>query len=107
MMVFLRNNFGTPVGLPGDYNSDNRVDAADYAVWKKNVGTTNSAADGNGDGVVDDKDLDIWRAYFGKTFTPATGSGLDTSNAVPEPTPWVLTLLTAAVHLVRRPSRCL
>ena len=71
MMVFLRNNFGTPVGLPGDYNNDNRVDTADYALWRKTAGTTNLAADGNGDGIVDTKDFDVWRAYFGKTFTPA------------------------------------
>ena len=76
MMVYLRNNFGTPVGLPGDYNIDNRVDTADYIVWRKTVGTTNLAADGNGDGTIDAKDYDVWRAYFGKTFTPSgAGSG--------------------------------
>jgi autotransporter-associated beta strand protein len=30
------------IGLTGDYNSDGTVDAADYVVWRKNDGTTNS-----------------------------------------------------------------
>ncbi len=82
MMVFLRNNFGTPVGLPGDYNNDNRVGAADYAVWRKSVGTTNLAADGNGDGTIDTKDYDVWRAYFGQTFTPPGSSATGSPSAL-------------------------
>jgi GxGYxY sequence motif in domain of unknown function N-terminal/GxGYxYP putative glycoside hydrolase C-terminal domain len=102
LMVILRNNFGTPVGLPGDYNNDNRVDAADYILWRKTAGTSNLAADGNNDGVVDTKDFDIWRSYFGKTFTPAAGSvatgfpGLSlpkSASALPIPEPASLTLL--------------
>ncbi len=96
IMVFLRNNFGTPVGLPGDYNNDNRVDAADYLVWRKTVGTTDLAADGNGDGTIDTKDLDVWRSHFGKTFTPAAGSeAVETSNTIPEPTTLFLLFLAA------------
>ncbi len=106
IMVFLRNNFGTPVGLPGDYNNDNRVDSADYLVWRKAVGTTNLAADGNGDGTIDTKDFDVWRSYFGKTFTPASGSGAEasttSSNAVPEPSTSVLLALCLAAFIRSR-----
>lgn len=28
-----------PAGIPGDFNSDGRVDSADYVVWRKNLGT--------------------------------------------------------------------
>ena len=43
--------FGTEAVIPGDYNSDGKVDAADYTIWRDNENSTsNLAADGNGDG---------------------------------------------------------
>jgi hypothetical protein len=60
----------TPPGLPGDYNQDNIVDAADYVVWRKTLGTTvapiYSGADGDGDGAIDQDDYGVWRAHFGQ-----------------------------------------
>ena len=115
MMVFLRNNFGTPVGLPGDYNNDNRVDTADYIVWRKTIGTsTNLAADGNGDGTIDTKDYEVWRAYFAKTFTSsgagsgATGSASELPSAIPEPPPLllILTILTASGGILIKRRSC-
>jgi hypothetical protein len=54
--------------LPGDYNNDGSVDAADYVVWRK---TDNSPAGYN-----------TWRTNFGRT----AGSGSAISGAaVPEP----------------------
>ena len=40
-----------PNVLPGDYNSDHYVNAADYVVWRDSLGKTgvNLTADGNGD----------------------------------------------------------
>src|SRR5262245_34922411 len=70
--------------LLGDYNGDGTVDAGDYAVWRKSIGsTTNLAADGNGDGVVNQRDFDVWRAHFGQTV--GNGSALNTITSVPEP----------------------
>ena len=40
LMVHLRNNFGTPVSVPGDYNDNGIVDAADYTVWRDHLGQT-------------------------------------------------------------------
>jgi hypothetical protein len=55
--------------LRGDYNSDGTVDAADYVVWRKTLGsTTDLAADGNGDGRVDEADLDMWKANLGQSL---------------------------------------
>ena len=35
--------------LTGDFNNDNKVDAADYVIWRKTLGsTTNLQADANG-----------------------------------------------------------
>ena len=71
------------VGLPGDYNNDGNVDAADYVVWRKTFGQTGAflPADGDGSGTVDQADYAMWRANFGATSTAA----LNSSGQVPEP----------------------
>lgn len=59
--------------LPGDYNLDNIVDAADYVLWRRTQGSSvpaYSGADGNGDGVINPADYDVWRAHFGEVYTP-------------------------------------
>lgn len=72
--------------LPGDYNHDDRVDAADYTVWKKTFGSsTMLAADGSGNRAIDQADYDVWRRNFG--LIVAAG-GLSVSN-LPEPNGWV------------------
>ncbi len=64
-------------GLTGDYNNDNKVDAADYVLWRKS-------------GINGQQGYDDWRANFGD-MSPV-GSGL-ASGAVPEPsTLWLLTI---------------
>jgi hypothetical protein len=58
--------------IPGDFNADGVVNAADYAVWRKGLGTTYAQSDFN-----------VWRANFGQ---PAgSGAGTIASAAVPEP----------------------
>jgi hypothetical protein len=83
----------TPVGpaLPGDYNLDGRVNAADYIAWRNTEGDTVTAfsgADGNGDGQVADADYELWRMNFGNTLPPpaaTNGSGGSESRGVEEP----------------------
>jgi CSLREA domain-containing protein len=67
--------------LPGDYNRNGSVDAADYALWRKTLGASGlsaySGADGDGDGTVDQDDFGVWRANFGKSLPgPASASSL-------------------------------
>ena len=65
--------------LPGDYNLDNRVDLADYPMWRNTLGaevTPYSGADGNGDGLVDADDYLVWKQNFGNV---AVASGSTTS----------------------------
>jgi hypothetical protein len=82
---------------PGDYNSDDVVDAADYALWRRNEGsTTDLRADGNGNGVIDSGDYDVWRSHFGTTY----GSGVSLVS-VPEPLGQVLYVICSLGGLVR------
>jgi len=85
----------------GDYNGDGTVDASDYTLWRKSIGsTTNLAADGNNNGVIDNGDFDVWRAHFGQTA--GTGTGLNTIASVPEPASGLLVVFGSCVLVARR-----
>jgi hypothetical protein len=74
--------------LPGDYNLDGRVNAADYVVWRNTEGdsvTPFSGADGDGNGVVDQADYNVWRTHFGQTMGAGSGSAAVRSSAPVEP----------------------
>ncbi|MCC7086617.1 MAG: hypothetical protein IT427_16585 [Pirellulales bacterium] len=68
----------TPVGVPGDYNGNGTVDAADYVLWR-NGGPLQNEVDTPG--VVNAADYTAWQARFGNT----SGSGSLAISAVPEP----------------------
>ncbi len=57
-------------GLPGDYNFDGAVDAADYVVWRKGPGYL-------------PLHYDLWRTHFGDPSGSGAGA---TISSVPEPT---------------------
>ena len=62
--------------LPGDYNRDQHVDAADFVLWRKTVGqgtTPFAGADGDGDSIIGPGDYNVWRAHFGES-APAGAS---------------------------------
>lgn len=70
-----------PPVLIGDYNNDGVVDAADYTVWRDNLGgATLTNRDSANTGAVSMADYASWAAHFGNT----AGAG-STSGAVPEP----------------------
>jgi hypothetical protein len=67
---------------PGDFNQDGTVDAADYVVWRKGVGTTYTQ-----------DDYDAWRANFGTSLLAGSGSAIPSAEslpAVPEPATFVI-----------------
>jgi hypothetical protein len=70
----------------GDFNQNGVVDAADYVLWRRQLGTTGvtpySGADGSGNGSVGPEDYGVWREHFGQTSpSPAAGSSLGSATA--------------------------
>ncbi len=76
--------FGTTL-IPGDFNHDNQVDAADYAVWRAGLGT-----------IYTQDDYDAWRSHFGQMA--GNGSEIAAGPAVPEPTTTLLLIFAVAVR---------
>ena len=66
-------------GLTGDYNGSGTVDAADFTVWRDNLGTNNALPNDPIGGTIDVAQYLQWVSSFGGSS--ASGS----SAAVPEP----------------------
>ncbi len=81
------------VRLPGDFNDDVSVDAADYVVWCKGLGT-----------IYTQDDYDDWIANFGATVGGGSAA-LPLSSAVPEPANAPLFLSLAAIRVARSRRR--
>lgn len=90
-------------GLVGDYNADGRVDAADYVVWRDNLGGSPDAIQNRRIDTIDDLvgelDYQAWRANYGQTISSAaTLEG----NSVPEPTTTWLALFAILIRATER-----
>ena len=90
---FIQVNVANSTFLPGDYNQDGTVDAADYTLWRDNLGSTTSLANDDTPGVGQD-DYTRWKANFGQSA--GNGSGGSANAAVPEPATLALPILAAA-----------
>jgi autotransporter-associated beta strand protein len=77
---------GPVIGVAGDYNNDGTVNAADYTLWRNNLGSNFQLQNEGGitPGVVDQADYDYWKSRFGATSGAGSG-GLAGNSAVPEP----------------------
>ena len=75
--------------IPGDFNNNGVVDAADYVVWRKGLGSTYTQSDYN-----------VWRANFGQSA--GSGAGASANAAVPEPATLLQMILVVAVVFMRR-----
>jgi hypothetical protein len=92
---------GLVPALPGDFNNNATVDAADYVVWRKGLGTIYTAAG-----------YDDWRAHFGENAAGGASERLSgplpaadrTSMAAPEqPTAAMFSMAMVAAFCRRRP----
>ena len=84
--------------LPGDFNADGVVDAADYSVWRDALGQFADLPNDGTPGLVSSSDYAEWAANYGATLASAL-------SAVPEPTAALsaaLALGFAGIHC-RRP----
>ena len=98
-----------PAPVPGDYSGNQKVDAADYTVWRDTVcstGCTDLRANGDTTGAsataIDNLDFDFWKAHFNG---PGSGGGGLGSAGVPEPTSIALALLAAVGIAIARRRR--
>ena len=91
--------------LTGDYNGDGEVDAADYTVWRDNLGNAavppGSGADGDGDGNVTPLDYDFWADNYGNS----NNSSASAAAAVPEPSSLILLSLAAGTFACGRSQK--
>lgn len=86
-------------GLPGDYNANGTVDAADYTLWRDTLGAPAGTLPNDVDGgVIGMAQYDTWKANFGIS----SGGGSVATIAVPEPATLVLPMLALAGWCLRR-----
>jgi hypothetical protein len=88
-----------PPRLPGDFNHEGSVNAADYVQWRKRLGT-----------IYTQDDYSIWRTHFGLSFGDAASAGAtgSASAAIPEPTsliPFAISAVGIASSSRRRKLR--
>lgn len=90
--------------LPGDYNDDNLIDAADYVVWRNTAGMTVTfftGADGDGSGTIETSDYNLWRGRFGGSSVALS----EATQTVPEPATVALVLVIAWLAALRAACR--
>lgn len=89
-------------GIDGDFNADNAVDAADYTVWRDNLGAAAGTLPNDSTGVaIGAAQYELWRNNFGATAAAASLSGA----AVPEPGGAAILIAASIAGLVRTGAR--
>jgi hypothetical protein len=73
--------------IPGDFNQDGTVNAADYTVWRNGLGTAYTAGD-----------YEVWKTHFGDTATSGAGG----ATTVPETMSLALVIGLLPSYLARR-----
>ena len=91
--------------LPGDFNGDGAVDAADYTVWRDHLGEVDSmlafGSTQDGSGLVDAADYQTWVTNFGSHSSTADGPAGLRSLTVPEPAGLILVTVTTTASWMR------
>jgi len=92
-IVFIYQSFAANSNLPGDINSDNKVNLTDLSQLLSKWNTTDSNSDVNADGKVNLQDLSLLLSNWNKTYTPGTPPTTPPTTppstpTFPEPTPF-------------------
>jgi hypothetical protein len=102
------SSYSTPTSfvtiLPGDYNNNGVVDAADYALWRANQGTNHAIPNDPIGGTIGAAQFAQWRAHFGQTAGSGSGA-IVSGGAVPEPATLGLMILAAVGAWTRQGRR--
>ncbi|TWT85968.1 hypothetical protein Pla123a_07760 [Posidoniimonas polymericola] len=87
--------------LAGDFNADGQVDAADYSVWRDNLGAAVTLPGDVTPGSISELDYEVWRNNLGAVF-----AGFGVAGVHPTPEPHLLTLAALGAGMLtmtRRP----
>jgi endo-1,4-beta-xylanase len=90
------SDYSLLVAVPGDFDDNLIVNAADLAIWQAGYGL-DGRGDADGDGDTDGRDFSIWQ----RNFSPS--GHLSNSVSVPEPS--CLALMAMTLLFWNRPSR--
>jgi hypothetical protein len=77
-----------PAPVPGDYNNNGEVDAADFTVWRDQLGQSTTLPNSDptdADNEVTQAEFNFWKSQFGVGGGSGSGTALDGAR-VPEPT---------------------
>lgn len=72
--------------IPGDYNNNGTVEAADYVVWRDQLGTSAVLPNDPIGGTIGPAQFNQWRTHFNQS----AAAGVIVGSAVPEPTSGLL-----------------
>ncbi len=89
----------TSAGIPGDYNNNGTVDAADYTRYRDALGTNTVLPNDTTSGSVSTADYAVWQTNFGQ------GASSAASTAVPEPSALFVLLITLLFSICLLTSR--
>ncbi len=93
-----------PLGVPGDFNQNGTIDAADYTVWRNNVGApAGTLPNDTVGGVIGQGQYNLWKGNFGLA---GSGAAVAVASAnVPEPETCLLLCLAGNGFVARRSRR--
>ena len=80
--------------LPGDFNVDGTVNAADYTVWRNGLGSTYT-----------EEDYELWKSHFGMSTGSGSAANASLQAAAPEPSGLIALAIGSFVMLLTWYSR--
>jgi hypothetical protein len=90
-------------GTPGDFNENGVVDAADYTVWRNNLGSGTALPNDNSIGApITIAHYELWKSNFGQG---GSANGSLQGSAVPEPSTFAMAFVSVMGALLASSRR--